>query len=132
MLEWAQIDFPLLTVSNLSGFIVSKRFPQFPALLSPSLVGHATLLKGLPGLGSTASLLQTFSILGFDNLTTHMPSPVVPEGAIVRRLPERSTPVAFGSSGMSFLPGYLQPQQLPGVSFFQPVCCICVPAFEVD
>ena len=97
-----------------------------------SLVGVYHAFRGLPGLGSTASLLQTISFLGFDNLTTHMPSPVVPKGVIARRLPERSTLVAFGSSGMSFLPGYLQPQQLPEVSFFPPVCCICVPVFEVD
>ena len=129
-MEASQI--PLLTFSNLSGFIDLKRFPQFPALLSPSLVGHATLLKGLPGLGSTASSLHTFSILGSDNLTTHMLSPVVPKGVIARRLPDKSTLVAFGSSGMSFLPGYLQPQQLPEVSFFRRVCYTVDQAFEAD
>ena len=97
-----------------------------------SLVGVYHAFRGLPGLGSTASLLQTISILGFDNLTTHMPSPVVPKGVIARRLPERSMLAAFGSFDTSFLLGYLQPLQLPVVSFFQPVCCICVLAFEVD
>ena len=97
-----------------------------------SLVGVYHAFRGLPGLGSTASLLQTISILGSDNLTTHMPSPVVPKGVIARRLPARSTLVACGSFDMSFLPGYLQPQQLPEVFYFPPVCCICVPVFEVD
>ena len=92
-----------------------------------SLVGVYHAFRGLPGLGSTASLLQTISLLGFDNLTTHMPSPVVPKGVIARCLPERSKLVAFGSSGMSFLPGYLQPQQLPEGSVSPQVCCICVP-----
>ena len=96
------------------------------------LVGVYHAFRGLPGLGSTASLLQTFSILGFDNLTTHMPSPVVPEGVIAHRLPERSTLLAFGSSGMSFLPGYLQPQQLPEVSFFRRVCYTVDQALEAD
>ena len=97
-----------------------------------SLVGVYHAFRGLPGLGSTASLLQTISILGFDNLTTHMPLPVVPKGVTARRLPERSTLVAFGSSGMSFLPGYLQPQQLPEVSFFRPVCYTVDQSFETD
>ena len=97
-----------------------------------SLVGVYHAFRGLPGLGSTASLLQTFSILGFDNLTTHLPSPVVPKGVIAPRLPERSTLVAFGSSGMSFLPGNLQPQQLPEVSFFPSVCYTVFLAFEAD
>ena len=61
-----------------------------------------------------------------------MPSPVVPKGVIARRLPERSTLVAFGSSGMSFLPGHLQPQQLPEVSIFPPVRYTVVLAFEED
>ena len=74
-----------------------------------SLVGVYHAFGGLPGLGSTASLLQTISILGFDNLSTHMPSPMVPKGVIARHLPEKSTLVVFGSSDMSFLPGYLQP-----------------------
>ena len=97
-----------------------------------SLVGVYHAFRGLPGLGSTASLLQTISILGFDNLTTHMPSPVVPKGIIAHRLPERSTLVAFGSFDMSSLPGYLQPQQLPEVSFFLPVCYTVDQFFEVD
>ena len=84
-----------------------------------SLVGVYHAFRGLPGLGSTASLLRTISILASDNLTTHMPSPVVPKGVIARRLLERSTLVAFGSSDISFLPGYLQPQQLPEAFFFQ-------------
>ena len=61
-----------------------------------------------------------------------MPSPVVPEGIVSLRLLERFTLVAFGSSDMSFLPGYLQPQQLPEVFFFLPVYYIFVPAFEAD
>ena len=77
-------------------------------------------------------LLQICFDSRLDNLTTHMPSPVVPKGLIARRLPERSTLVAFGSFDMSSLPGYLQPQQLPEVSFFPLVCCICVMVFEVD
>ena len=101
-----------------------------PWVLSLVRVYHA--FRGLPGLGSTASLLLTISILGFDNLTTHMPSPVVPKGVIARRLPGRSTLVVFGSSGMSFLPSYLQPQQLPEVSFFPPVCYTIFLAFEAD
>ena len=97
-----------------------------------SLVGVYHAFTGLPGLGSTASLLQNISILGFDNLTTHMLSLVVPKGVIVRRLPERSTLVAFGSFDMSFLPGYLQPQQLPEVSFFRSVCYTVDQSFEAD
>ena len=97
-----------------------------------SLVGVYHAFRGLPGLGSTASLLQTFSVLGFDNLTTHMPSPVVPKGLIARRLQGRSTLVAFGSFDMSFLPGYLQPQQLPEVSFFPLVCYTVGLALEAD
>ena len=97
-----------------------------------SLVGGYHAFRGLPGLGSAASLLQTISTPDFDNLTTHIPSPVVPKGFIARRPLERSTLVAFGSFGMSFLPGYLQPQQLPEVSFFPPVCYTVVPAFEAD
>ena len=77
-------------------------------------------------------LLQICFDSRLDNLTTHMPSPVVPKGLIARRLPERSTLVAFGSFGMSFLPGYLQPQQLPEVSFFRPVCYIVDQSFEAD
>ena len=61
-----------------------------------------------------------------------MPPPVVPKGVIARRLPERSTLVAFGSSGISFLPGNLQPQQLPEVSVFPPVCYPVVLPFEAD
>ena len=97
-----------------------------------SLVGVYHAFRGLPRFGSTASPLQTLSILGFNNLTTHMPSPVVPKGIIARRLLGRSTLVAFGSSGMSFLPGYLQPQPLPEVFFFPPACFICILDFEVD
>ena len=97
-----------------------------------SLVGVYHAFRGRPGLGSTASLLQTISILGFDNLTTYMPSPVVPKGVIALHLPERSTLVAFGSFDMSFPPGYLQPQQLPEVSFSPPVCYTVVLAFEAD
>ena len=61
-----------------------------------------------------------------------MPSPVVPKGIIAHRLLARSTLVAFGSYNMSFLPGYFQPQQLPKVSFFRPVCYTVDQAFEAD
>ena len=61
-----------------------------------------------------------------------MPWPVVPKGVRARRLPECSTLVAFGSSGMSFVPGYLPPQHLPEVSFFRPVCYTVDQAFEAD
>ena len=88
-------------------------------MVQPGSVGHRVLL-------------QICFDSRLDNLTTHMPSPVVPKGVIARRLPERSTLVAFGSSGMSFLPGYLQPQQLPEVFFFPPVCYTVVLAFEAD
>ena len=88
-------------------------------MVQPGSVGHRVLLQ-----------IRFDSRL--DNLTTHMPSPVVPMGIIARRLPERSTLVAFGSFGMSFLPGYLQPQQLPEVSFFPPVYYTVVLAFEAD
>ena len=74
-----------------------------------SLVGVYHAFRGLPGLGSTASLLQTISTLGVDNLNTHLPSPVVSKGNLALSHPERSTLVAFGSSDMSLLAGYLQP-----------------------
>ena len=61
-----------------------------------------------------------------------MQSPVVPESIISLRCLERSTLVAFGSFGMSFLPGYLQPQQLPEASVFPPVCYTVDQAFEGD
>ena len=85
-----------------------------------------------PGSVGRRVLLQICFDSRLDNLTTHMLSPVVPKGVIARRLPERSTLVAFDSFDMSFLPGYLQPQQLPGVSFFLPACYTVVLAFEAD
>ena len=61
-----------------------------------------------------------------------MRSPVVPKGVIAHRFPERTTLVTFCSSDMSFLPGYLQPQQLPEVSFFVLVYYTVVLAIETD
>ena len=85
-----------------------------------------------PGSVGRRVLLQICFDSRLDNLTTHMPSPVVPKGVIAHHLLERSTLVAFGSFDMSFLPGYLQPQQLPEVFFFPAVSYTVVPAFEAD
>ena len=126
-------DFPLLTVSILIwdiDFLVPSRTRRSPTPL-PVRTYHAFVMVQPESVGRRI-LLQICFDSRLDNLTTHMPLPVVPEGLISLRRLERSMLVAFGSFDMSFLRGYLQPQQLPKVCFFPPVCYTIDQAFEAD